>query len=102
MVISNIDTTKLSRIKGLFRIGPHNKDILCIIYGSLLGDGHAEKKSLGVGTRISFFQEASHVEYIFYLHDLLSKSGYCNISKPEIKTRIGVGGKLRKIVRFST
>jgi ubiquinol-cytochrome c reductase cytochrome b subunit len=99
--INNI-LNKVSRIKGMYRIGPHNKDILSIIYGSLLGDAHAEKRLTGVGTRISFFQEDTHVEYLLYLHNLLSEAGYCNNKIPVITKRLGVKGKIRKIVRFST
>jgi len=51
-------------LKGQYRIGPHSEDIISIIIGSLLGDAHAEKKLKGVGTRIRFFQEDSHIEYI--------------------------------------
>jgi hypothetical protein len=86
----------------MYRIGPHNKDILSIIYGSLLGDAHAEKRLSGMGTRISFFQEHTHLKYILYLHNLLSKAGYCNNKMPIIRERLGVKGKVRKIVRFST
>jgi len=93
---------QLNKIKGLYKIGPHNKDILSIIFGSLLGDGHAEKRLNGIGTRISFFQEDSHVEYILYLHKLLSEQGYCNSNLPVISKRLGTRGKLRKIVRFTT
>jgi ubiquinol-cytochrome c reductase cytochrome b subunit len=46
------------------RIGPHNLDILSIIYGSLLGDGHAEFRKQGKGTRISFMQEFPHLHYL--------------------------------------
>jgi len=35
------------------------------LFGSLLGDAHAEKRIGGVGTRITFYQEGSHVEYIY-------------------------------------
>lgn len=94
--------TKIIRLRALSRIGPHNKDILSIIYGSLLGDARAEKRVSGKGTRISFFQEDSHVEYIFYLHKLLSEAGYCNEKLPKITNRLGFKGKIRKIVRFST
>ena len=73
---------------------------MSIIYGSLLGD--AEKRLLGTGTRISFYQEASHLKYIFYLHNLLSKAGYCNDKLPIVKERLGVNGKIRKIARFHT
>lgn len=100
--ITNSVSNKVSRLKGIYRIGPHNKDILSIIYGSLLGDAHAEKRSAGLGTRISFSQEDSHVEYLLFLHWLLSEAGYCNDKIPVISKRLGVKGKIRKIVRFST
>jgi ubiquinol-cytochrome c reductase cytochrome b subunit len=61
-----LNTGKFNRLKGIYRIGPHNKDILSIIFGSLLGDGHAEKRLTGLGTRITFFQEGSHIEYILF------------------------------------
>jgi len=95
-------TSKVSRLKGIYRIGPHNKDILSIIFGSLLGDAHAEKRFLGTGTRIAFFQEGSHVNYILFLHKMLSDFGYCNPKIPVITTRLGIKGKIRNIARFST
>lgn len=95
-------SSKVSRIKGIYRIGPHNKDVLSIIYGSLLGDAHAEKRLAGRGTRISFFQEDSHLEYILYLHKFLAEAGYCNNKTPVVSVRLGNKGKIRKIARFST
>ena len=71
---SNI--SKASRLKGIYRIGPHNIDILSIIFGSLLGDAHGEKRLLGGGTRITFFQEDSHINYILFLHKMFSDLGY--------------------------
>jgi ubiquinol-cytochrome c reductase cytochrome b subunit len=93
---------KIIRLRSIYRIGPHNKDILSIIFGSLLGDAYAEKRLLGVGTRINFYQESTHREYILYLHKILSNSGYCNSKLPITTNRLGIGGKIRKIVRFST
>ena len=93
---------KVSRVKGLYRIGPHNKDIVSIIFGSLLGDANAEKRAGGLGTRINFYQEAVHVEYLYSLHKLLSNLGYCNPKIPVVTSRLGPKGKLRKIVRFNT
>ena len=95
-------TSKVSRLKGILRIGPHNKDLLSIIVGSLLGDAHAEKRAGGLGTRIIFYQEAVHVEYLYYLHKLFSNLGYCNPKIPVVTSRLGFKGKLRKIVRFRT
>jgi len=100
--INYLRVSKVIRIKGIYRIGPHNKDIISIIFGSLLGDGHAEKRLKGVGTRISFFQEGIHVKYLLYLHALLSELGYCNPNTPVIKNRLGSKGKVRKIIRFTT
>lgn len=98
----SINTVNLSRLKGIYRIGSHNKDILSIIFGSLLGDAHAEKRLIGDGTRITFFQEGSHTNYILYLHEMFSDLGYCNSKVPIIATRLGAKGKVRKIIRFST
>lgn len=81
---------------------PLNDDILSIIYGSLLGDASAEKRKGGKGTRILFYQESSHDNYLLYLHNLVASLGYCNTKIPKITTRLGNKGKIRKIIRFST
>jgi LAGLIDADG DNA endonuclease family len=99
---NNKKKPKVNRLKGHNRIGAHNKDIISIIFGSLLGDGQGEKRLLGVGTRFNFYQEAVHVEYMLFLHKLFSELGYCNSKLPVIKTRLSSKGKIRKIVRFST
>jgi ubiquinol-cytochrome c reductase cytochrome b subunit len=95
-----ISITKRSQITNF--IGPLNIDILSIIYGSLLGDAHAEKRKNGKGTRISFFQEGSHKSYLLYLHSLIANLGYCNTNIPKINTRLGSNKKIRKIIRFHT
>jgi ubiquinol-cytochrome c reductase cytochrome b subunit len=94
--------SKVNRLKGIYRIGVHNKDIISIIFGSLLGDTYGEKRLLEIGTRFSFSQEAVHVEYMLFLHKLLSELGYCNPNLPFITTRLGSKGKIRKIIKFST
>lgn len=76
--------------------------ILEIIYGSLLGDSHAEKRKGGKGTRITFYQEGSHEDYLLYLHSLIANLGFCNTKIPKISTRLGKKGKIRKIIRFTT
>ena len=90
------------RIKANHRIGPHNKEILSIIFGSLLGDAHAEKRIKGNGTRISFYQEGSHQAYAVYLHKLILDLNYCSDLIPSIKTRLGNKGTVRKIIKFNT
>lgn len=100
--ISILSEGKNKRCIGSKRIGPHHHDILAIIFGSLLGDGHAEKRIGGIGTRITFYQEGSHLSYILWLHNIIEFKGYCNNTVPTISTRISKGGKLRKIARFRT
>lgn len=92
----------VSRIKANLRIGPHNFETLSIIYGTLLGDSYAEQRKNGNGTRISFYQEANHAEYLIWLHRKLAFQGYCNPTVPKIQKRLSKGGKLRNIIRFHT
>lgn len=100
LLVTNLYNTK--KLRGLNRIGPHNIDILSIIFGSLLGDAHAEKRSDNGGTRISFYQESTHLSYLLWLHNLLSLENYCNVNIPKITTRLGKNGIVRKILRFHT
>lgn len=93
---------KVSKLRGIYKIGPHNIDIISIFFGSLLGNGQGEKKLLGVGTRFSFYQEAFHVNYLMFLHKLISELGYCNSKLPLITTRLGRKGQIRKVARFTT
>jgi len=95
-------TIKVIRIRADKRIGPHNLDILSIFFGSLLGDGHAERQIKGNGTRITFYQEASHVSYLLWLHSLLADLGYCSSNKPKVTTRLGNKGIIKKVIRFSS
>lgn len=91
-----------NKIKGILRIGPHPIEILSIIFGSMLGDAHGERRKGGAGTRFCFQQESIHVSYLLWLHGLLAEAGYCNENKPVVKTRLGQKGVVRKYVRFST
>lgn len=90
------------RIRADARIGPHNFDILSIIYGSLLGDSHAERRLGDNGTRIGIYQEANHSEYLLWLHHKIATAGYCNPSVPKMNKRLGSEGKIRHIIRFHT
>ena len=92
----------VKRIISKYRIGPHNKDILSIFYGSLLGDSHAEKREQGYGTRISFSQESNRKDYLLWLHSTISELGYCNPTIPKLQSRIGISGKIRYTIRFHT
>jgi ubiquinol-cytochrome c reductase cytochrome b subunit len=97
----NIDCTSRKNVTN-FNKPIENTKILEIIYGTLLGDGHAEKRKNGKGTRITFYQESSHDDYLLYLHSIVANLGYCNTNIPKIFTRLSKNGKIRKVIRFST
>ena len=75
------------RVHSTKRIGPHNYKILCILIGSLLGDGCMEKSTDGF--RFVFYQKGAHIEYLLWLHNQLFLHGYCKESLPQIKSRKG-------------
>lgn len=99
-IVSGIKPRR-SRILAVKRIGPHSRDALSIFFGSLMGDAHAEKRESGSGTRITFQQEHVHVSYGLWLHALLLSLGYASSQAPQISTRL-TGGRVRKLIRFST
>lgn len=82
------------------RIMAHNKDILELLVGSLLGKSYGEKRSNGI--RFVLQQEEKNIEYLFWYHKYLAERGYCNIKKPKLETKIGEGGKIRYILRVIT
>lgn len=86
------------RVPSLKRIGAHNIDILSILIGSLLGDASMERD--GNGSRVCFYQEKSHGEYLLWLHSTLFSLGYCRQDIPKITVRKGDGDKLRYGYRF--
>jgi len=51
-------------VKAKRRIGPHDKDIISVIIGSLLGDSYDSKRYVE-GTRFCFRQSIIHKEYLF-------------------------------------
>ena len=97
----NLDS-KLMRISAIDRVGPHEIKIISILFGSLLGDGYAEFRNKGKGTRFCFYQENSHAAYLIWLHGLITNLGYCKSQAPKIQTRLGNKGIVRKVIRFKT
>jgi hypothetical protein len=87
LLISNSNKNILSFIipntRSNKRIGPHNLDIISILFGSLLGDAHGERlKSDGV--RFRFKQSIIHKDYLFFLYFKLKELGYVNNNLPTL------------------
>ena len=100
VLMSTILPFSAARVHSHKRIGPHNYNILSILIGSLLGDGHMEK--YGDGSRFVFYQAKINGEYLLWLHSKFASQGYCNPVVPKIITRLSKGGKIRNIIRFHT
>lgn len=90
----------VSKIRSTSRIGPHNLDVLSVIFGTMLGDAHAETRK--GSTRICFQQENSHAQYLGWLHQFFAKRGYTNPEKPKLLIRIVKKGKKRFYFKFKT
>lgn len=67
----------MPRFKAKNRIGPHNNEILSILFGSLLGDCNGERLSNG-GVRFRFKQSIIHKDYLFFLYKKILDLGYTN------------------------
>lgn len=80
--------------------GPHNEDVISLLFGSLLGDTYAEKR--GTSTRFTFKQSSRNVEYLMWFHSFLADRGYCNPNKPIMKSIIGKSGKIYYYYRINT
>jgi hypothetical protein len=67
------------------RIGPHDRDIISVLVGSLLGDSHAERLMNG-GVKFRFRQTIAHKDYIFWLYNFFNSRGYCTNNLPVLFT----------------
>lgn len=84
------------------RIGPHNIEIIQVIIGILLGDGHLEKRNTGIGTRLIIEQTNKNVEYLMWLYNYFYKQGYCSSLKPKLFKRIKKKNTVYFGVKFNT
>lgn len=95
--------TKRSPTKKPFDILIHSFEVLEVLYGSLLGDGFAQKRSNT--TRFNFQQCGKHKEYILWLHEFFSSKGYCSKLLPEViigKRKSIVTGENLSNIKFNT
>ena len=76
-----------TRIKAASRIGPHNLDVVSVIFGSLLGDCYASKRSIE-GTRLCYRQSLVHSAYLFWLYNFFFTRGYCSNLNPRMYKRV--------------
>ena len=70
-----------TQCRAIKRIGPHNFDVISVIFGLLLGDGYAINRS-GEGVRICIKQSFKHKEYLFSLYEFFYNRGYSSNLPP--------------------
>lgn len=78
----------LAKNKTMERIGPHNEDIISLIFGSLLGNAHAEKRHNR--TRIRFNKSYNNMEYLYWIYSKLYAGGYCSSRDLEKSNKRGM------------
>ena len=73
-----------SRTKALYRIGPHNKDVLSIIICGMLGDwwGDKIKGQVSPSVRFNIEQGINNSAYIHNLTLYFNQIGYCSTVTP--------------------
>jgi ubiquinol-cytochrome c reductase cytochrome b subunit len=76
----------MPNIRAINRIGPHHEDIISVLVGSLLGDGHGERLS-NEGVKFTFKQSNIHKDYFFLFYSFFNSRGYCNNNIPVIMTQ---------------
>ena len=80
--------------------GPHNLEVISLIFGSLLGDAHGEMRA--GSTRIMFKQSIVHGAYFLWYHKFLADRGYCNPNQPKLSEITGKNGKVNYFYRLNT
>ena len=75
-----------SRTKALYRIGPHDKEILSVIICGMLGDWWADKikGQISDSVRFNIEQGINNAAYIHSLTIYLNKLGYCSNATPTL------------------
>ena len=75
-----------ARTKALHRIGPHNKDILCLLICGMLGDWWADKikGQISPSIRFNIEQAINNTAYIHHLTLLFNELGYCSNITPTL------------------
>lgn len=89
--IFNIDNSMtyffIPNIRAKNRIGPHNQDVISVIFGGLLANAYANKRPID-GVRICYRQNVIHLQYLLWLYNFFYERGYVSNLTPRLYTRI--------------
>lgn len=73
--------------------GPHDYETICVLYASLLGTCHGEKRNGSV--RFFLEQENSNAAYLSWYHTFFVGAGYIQNKWPRLRRRSGLRGEIR-------
>lgn len=90
------------QIKSNKRIGPHNRDVLSVLVGNLLGDSYAEKRNKLGGVRFIIQMSQKNREYLNWLHKFYAERGYCSNKIRKYKKQISSNGTIYYNGKFNT
>lgn len=92
-----------SRTKALYRIGPHNKEVLSIIICGMLGDWWADqiKGQISPSVRFSIEQGINNTAYIHSLTLYFYKLGYCSNITPHLVKKYDKDSAIKLEYRFN-
>nr|pir hypothetical protein 261 - Allomyces macrogynus mitochondrion [Allomyces macrogynus] len=62
-------------------------DLISVIFGSLLGDSHLERRSATGGSRLKYYVSAKNSGYLLWIHNFFAKRGLCSPKIPQVKTQ---------------
>ena len=82
------------------RFGPHNKNVISVLVGNLLGDGYGEK--IKNKSRFQIHISSRNAEYVFWLHKFFASQGYSSPKKPVPKKQIGKKNTIYFSIKFKT
>ncbi len=88
------------KLKTTQRVGPHNIDLISVLMGNMLGDGHGELRS--GAPRFSQHMSSKNREYLNWLHKFYSIRGYTSTLNVQFKSQIGQKGKIYFSGKFNT
>jgi hypothetical protein len=88
------------KVSTLKRIGPHSQEVICGLFGLMLGDAYAEKH--GLGTRFTFHHSHQQLGFLQWIQDFLSIRGYMNDHPLIIKQRKAYKNKVYQTVKAHT
>lgn len=82
---SNLSFSK-NRIKAIYRIGPHNIDVLSVLICGMLGDWWGDKLNNQYGFSVRFHKEQGieNSSYIHHLTNLFNNWGYSSYLVPKL------------------